>query len=110
MRQSGVLAAAGLYALEHHLPRLSEDHHHARDLAQRLAQCPAVRVEMPETNMVMIDLVRDGDTSDNVFPRLAAAGLRLLPFGPRRLRAVTHLDVGASEIARAADIVTTVLR
>lgn len=110
MRQSGVLAAAGLYALEHHLPRLREDHHHARDLAQRLAQCPAVRVEMPETNIVMIDLVRDSDTSDRVIPRLAAAGLRVVSFGTRRLRAVTHLDVGASEIARAADIVTAVLQ
>jgi threonine aldolase len=65
---------------------------------------------MPETNIVMIDLVRDSDTSDRVIPRLAAAGLRVVSFGTRRLRAVTHLDVGASEIARAADIVTAVLQ
>ena len=110
MRQSGVLAAAGLYALEHHLPRLEEDHAHARDFAQRVQRCPAVSVEMPETNIVMIDLVNDGDTADMVIPRLAAAGLRLERFGARRLRAVTHLDVGPSHVARAADIVQSVLQ
>ena len=109
MRQSGVLAAAGLHALEHHLPRIAEDHVHARLLAERLADCPAVRVETPETNIVMIDLVRDTDSADAVIPRLAAAGLLVVPFGPRRLRAVTHLDVGRPEIERAAEIVRTEL-
>jgi threonine aldolase len=110
MRQSGVLAAAGLYALEHHLPRLSDDHQRARDLAQRLTPCPAVRVEMPESNIVMIDLVRDSDTADTVIPRLAEAGLRVERFGTRRMRAVTHLDVDGDDIARAAEIVLAVLR
>jgi threonine aldolase len=108
MRQSGVLAAAGLYALDHHLPRIAEDHAHARLLAERLADCRAVRVAPPETNIVMIDLVRD-ESADNVVPRLAAAGLLLAPFGARRLRAVTHLDVGTAAIERAAAIVRQVL-
>jgi threonine aldolase len=110
MRQSGVLAAAGLYALEHHLPRIDDDHRRARELAQRLTGCPAVRVEMPETNILMIDLVRSGDTADAVIPRLWAAGLRVVAFGPRRLRAVTHLDVDDGAIARAADIIQSVLQ
>ena len=110
MRQSGVLAAAGLYALEHHLPRLTEDHRHAQDLAQRLMHSPAVRVEMPETNIIMIDLVQDGDTADTVIPRLWAAGLRVERFGPRRLRAVTHRDVDEGHVARAADIIQSVLQ
>jgi len=110
MRQSGVLAAAGLYALEHHLPRLSDDHQRARDFAQRLTRCPAIRVEMPESNIVMIDLVRDSDTADTVIPRLAEAGLRLERFGTRRMRAVTHLDVDGDDIALAAEIVVSVLR
>jgi threonine aldolase len=110
MRQSGVLAAAGLFALDHHLSRLSEDHGRARDFAQRITHSPAVRVEMPETNIVMIDLVREGDTSETVIPRLGAAGLRVERFGPRRLRAVAHLDVDDAAIARAADIVLTVLQ
>ena len=109
MRQSGVLAAAGLYALDHHLPRITEDHGRARDFAQRVARCPAVRVELPETNIVMIDLVRENETSDSVIPRLAAAGLRVERFGPRRMRAVTHLDVDDGAVARAADIVLAVL-
>lgn len=110
MRQSGVLAAAGLFALDHHLSRLSEDHGRARDFAQRITHSPAVRVEMPETNIVMIDLMREGDTSETVIPRLWAAGLRVERFGPRRLRAVAHLDVDDAAIARAADIVLTVLQ
>jgi threonine aldolase len=110
MRQSGVLAAAGLYALEHHLPQLARDHEHARLLAERLADCPAVRVEMPETNIVMIDLVRAGDTAEGVVPRLAGRGVLVVPFGPRRLRAVAHRDVDRSAVERAADLMREVLR
>jgi threonine aldolase len=110
MRQSGVLAAAGLYALEHHLPGIAKDHEHARLLAERLADCRAVRVETPETNIVMIDLVRDTDTADAVIPRLAAAGVLVLEFGTKRLRAVTHRDVGRPEIERAAVLVGQVLQ
>jgi threonine aldolase len=67
-------------------------------------------VETPETNIVMIDLVRDTDTTDTVIPRLAAAGLLVLSFGTKRLRAVTHRDVGRPEIERAAALVSQVLQ
>jgi threonine aldolase len=110
MRQSGVLAAAGLYALEHHLPSLAQDHAHARLLAERLADCPAVRVEIPESNIVMIDLEREEDTAPTVAPRLATHGVLVVPFGPRRLRAVTHRDVDQSGVERAADVIREVLR
>ena len=110
MRQSGVLAAAGLYALEHHLPGIAKDHEHARLLAERLADCRAVRVETPETNIVMIDLVRDADTADAVASRLTAAGLLVTPYGVRRLRAVMHRDVARPEIERAAALVAQVLQ
>jgi threonine aldolase len=109
MRQSGILAAAGLYALEHNLQRIADDHANARLLAEHLGACPAVRVTVPETNIVMIDLVRLGDTADTVLPKLALAGVLLVPFGPARLRAVTHLDVSRSDVARAADVITSVL-
>ena len=110
MRQSGILAAAGLYALEHHLGDIAADHEQARLLAERLGCCAAVRVETPETNIVMIDLTREGADADAVALRLEAAGLLVSPFGPPgRLRAVTHRDVGAPEIERAAEIVRTVL-
>jgi threonine aldolase len=109
MRQSGILAAAGLYALEHNLTRIADDHVNAKLLAERLATCPAVRPLAPETNIVMIDLVRPGDTAETVIPRLAAAGVLVVPFGTKRLRAVTHLDVTRDDIDRAASIISTTL-
>jgi len=109
MRQSGILAAAGLYALEHNLGRIADDHTHAHLLAERLSDCPALRASDPETNIVMLDLVRERDVADAVIPQLAAAGVLVVPFGPRRLRAVTHLDVRRADIERAADIVARVL-
>jgi threonine aldolase len=90
MRQSGVLAAAGLYALEHNLSRLEEDHANAQLLAERLQGHEAVRPLEPDTNIVMLDLV--GATAEGALARIADAGVLLVPFGPTRLRAVTHLD------------------
>ncbi|HEY6224396.1 MAG TPA: GntG family PLP-dependent aldolase [Gemmatimonadales bacterium] len=109
MRQSGVLAAAGLYALDHHLPDIPRDHEHARLLAERLGSCAGVRVETPESNIVMIDLVRERDDIQAVNGRLQAAGVRVAQYGPRRLRAVTHRDVDRAQIERAADILAAVL-
>jgi len=109
MRQSGILAAAALWALDHVLPRLPEDHANARLLAERLADCAGVRAVPPESNIVMLDLLRERDTADVVVPKLAQQGLLLVPFGVRRLRAVTHLDVGRADIERAARIVAGVL-
>ena len=110
MRQSGILAAAGLYALEHNLSRVSEDHHNARLLAERLSDCPAVRPSAPESNIVMIDLVREGDTADDVIRKLTGAGVLVVPFGARRLRAVTHLDVSRADVVRAAEVIGSTLR
>lgn len=110
MRQSGILAAAGLYALDHHLSRIGEDHENAKRFAALLADSPAVRPANPETNIVMLDLRRDADTPDTVVPRLARGGLRVAPWGPRRLRAVTHLDVSRVDIERAARIILETLR
>jgi threonine aldolase len=109
MRQSGVLAAAGLYALEHNLHRLSDDHAHASLLADRLRGHPAVKPNRPDTNIVMLDLTGPGLTADTVLPKLADAGVLMVPFGPTRLRAVTHLDVTAQQVETAADIVARVL-
>ncbi|HKW42327.1 MAG TPA: GntG family PLP-dependent aldolase [Gemmatimonadales bacterium] len=109
MRQSGILAAAGLYALEHNLERVSEDHENARLLAERLLACAAVRPSSPESNIVMLDLVREGDTADAVIPKLARAGVLVVPFGERRLRAVTHLDVSRADVLRAAEVIKSAL-
>ena len=109
MRQSGILAAACLYALDHNLARLAEDHDNARCLADRLSHIPTVHPSPPDSNIVMLDLARPGDTSDVVIPKLAAAGVLVVPFGPTRLRAVTHLDVGRADVERAADGIAGVL-
>jgi threonine aldolase len=108
MRQSGILTAAGLYALEHNLGRLAEDHAHAKRLAAGLAGHPAVKPLPPDTNIVMLDLVKD--SADTVIPQLAARGVLVTAFGPQRLRAITHLDVSGTDIERAIEVITDVLQ
>jgi threonine aldolase len=107
MRQSGVLTAACLYALDHLLPRLADDHAAARALAAALADHPHLTLRAPSTNIVMIDLRRG--TADEAIARLAAAGVLVVPFGPTRLRAVTHLDVTAEQAAQAGAIIARTL-
>ncbi len=108
MRQSGILTAAGLWALEHNLGRLAEDHANARRLADGLAGHPAVRPLPPETNIVMLDLTRH--MADDVIPKLAERGVLVTAFGPKRLRAITHLDVSAADVERAIAVVAEVLK
>ena len=108
MRQSGILTAAGLYALDHNLGRLAEDHANARRLASGLAGHPGVKPLAPETNIVMLDLLRD--TADAVIPKLAERGVLVTAFGPKRLRAITHLDVSEKDIDRAIQVMEEVLR
>lgn len=102
MRQSGLLAAAGLYALRHNLTRLAEDHRRARVLADAAARIPGISCEPPETNIVMLDL-EPGIDPDAVLKRLEEEGVRMVRFGPRRLRAVTSYEVDDEGIRRASD-------
>jgi threonine aldolase len=107
MRQVGVLAAAGLYALEHHVNRLADDHTHAQGFAHAAAQSSKLTVMTPETNIVMVDVA--GDAASRPAEILAAKakerGVLLSVFGPCRIRAVTHLDVTAEACTRAGSIV-----
>jgi threonine aldolase len=101
MRQAGVLAAAGLYALDHHLDRLTEDHEHAQLLAKRLGVDPST----VETNMVVLD-----DVPAPVIAEAAKAqGVLVSQVSPRRIRLVTHLDVDRTGIDRAADVLSELL-
>ena len=105
MRQAGIVAAAGLYALDQHVERLAEDHARARTLAEALhgAGLP-VDLEQVETNFVQIDLAPLGLDVPEALTRLQAAGVGLSTTPhPRVLRAVTHLDVTDEDIALAAD-------
>ncbi len=98
MRQAGILAAAGLYALEHHVERLADDHANAERLAAGLAKIPGLEVEPPQTNMVFVRVPADRVAA--LAAHLTAAGVLAL-VGPRT-RLVTHLDVGAAQIDAAA--------
>jgi threonine aldolase len=108
MRQAGILAAAGLYALEHHLQRLEEDHRRARLLAAMLADVTGIRVVPPDTNIVMMDIVADDVDTKAVVGRLFERDVWMVPFTQRRFRAVTHLDVDDGAIERAAQAVRAV--
>ena len=81
----------------------------ARLLAEGLAACPALRTEPPQSNVVMMDLTRDGDTADAAVAKLARADVFVVPFGPRRLRAVTHLDITRRDVERATEVIARAL-
>lgn len=108
MRQSGILAAAALYALDHHRDGLHQDHANAKTLASAIANTPGLALDPAqqthgvETNIVFFDLAPDltFDAAE-LCKRLRASGILMMPTGPRRVRAVTHLDATADMIAQA---------
>jgi threonine aldolase len=101
MRQAGIVAAAGLYALRHNLDRLAEDHRRADALAHGCAAVPGVVAPKPQTNIVMLDLEDEALQPEALLARLRERGVWMTQFGPRRLRAVTHLDVDDAGVQRA---------
>ncbi len=101
MRQAGILAAAGRYALEHHVGRLADDHAHARRLAQALGADPAT----VGTNIVVLDVA----DARAVSLQAAAQGVLVSALGPRLLRLVTHLDVAEIDVDRAIDVLRPLL-
>ncbi|MFM7231261.1 MAG: threonine aldolase family protein, partial [bacterium] len=109
MRQAGVLAAAALHALDHHVARLADDHARARRLAEGFAQAPGVTVIPPDTNIVLSDLGPGAPDAATLVPLLAEHGVRMVPFGPRRVRAIAHLDVDDAGVERAIAVFREVL-
>ena len=101
MRQAGIIAAGGLYALEHHLERLGDDHRRARALADGVGAVPGVSVVPPETNVVMIDVGEAGREVEVILAELKKREVLLVPFGSGRIRAVLHLDVDDAGVERA---------
>jgi threonine aldolase len=102
MRQVGVLAAAGLYALDHHLDRMAEDHEHARLIAEACGIDPA---SVP-TNIVVVDV----PSAPDVVAAAAEQGVRIGAVGPRRVRLLTHHDVSREEAGQAAKVLAGILR
>ncbi|MCS0504608.1 threonine aldolase family protein [Ancylobacter mangrovi] len=104
MRQSGYLAAAGLYALDHNLARLAEDHANARLFARKVDGAGGVKVFPAEvtTNILFLDLSGCGIEAGGIAAALAEQGIRLGVESPTRMRVVTHLDVGTAQVEEAA--------
>ncbi|MEQ8846168.1 GntG family PLP-dependent aldolase [Botrimarina sp.] len=103
MRQAGVIAAAALYALEHHVDRLADDHRRAHTLAQAVRETPGLSLvdDRCDTNLVLVDVDPSLGAAAGFAGRLAGHGVGLLAIGPQRVRAVTHLDVDDTQIHRA---------
>jgi threonine aldolase len=104
MRQAGIIAAAGVYALRHHVERLAEDHQRARELASGLAEVPGVKLDLDrvQTNIVIFDVQGTGLTGEAFNARtLASHGVRFSVLGPTTVRAVTHLDIPPDGISLA---------
>ena len=111
MRQAGIIAAAGVYALKHNVDRLAEDHENARRFARRIAGAGGIEVDPDavETNMVYIDVAGTGLAAPQVSARLLERGVRIGAMDARRMRAVTHLDVDTAGVEEAAEALRAVV-
>jgi threonine aldolase len=112
MRQAGVIAAGALYALDHHLERLAEDHRNAQVLAQAIADTPGLRLNPPrvETNLVWFEADPALGSAKEIAARLQEKGILVSSMGARVLRACTHLDVSAEKCLRTAETIRKELR
>jgi threonine aldolase len=109
--KAGMMAAAAIYALGHHVERLSVDHEHARALGRGLAEIDGVELtqERIEMNIVYFDLASSGLRAPCVLERLSAHGVRMKQIDDTRIRAVTHLDIEKEQMSRAVDAVAAAL-
>jgi threonine aldolase len=106
LRQAGIVAAGALYALDHHVERLAEDHENAQTLAQGLSGLVAIDPDEVETNIVIFGV----EDAPAFCAALEALGVRMGAVGPRSVRAVTHLDVDAEAVQRALKAVEQVVK
>ncbi len=106
MRQAGILAAAAEYALDNHVQRLADDHANAKRLARALVDMPKASIDPAtvETNILYFDVDAKAGTAADLCAKLKAEGVWMLATAPQRVRAVTHLDVGADSIDRAIEV------
>jgi len=109
MRQNGIFTAAGLYALDHHLARLGDDHANAKRIASRLAASPAILLDTStvQTNIVIFHLAEGAPDADTLVARSRERGVLVIAFGARTVRAVTHYDVSTDECDGAAEVLVS---
>ncbi len=112
MRQAGIIAAAGVYALENHVERLADDHANARHFAELVAEIPGVSVDLDsvQTNMIYFDTSGSGLSAPQVNERLLAQGIRIGDMDDSVMRAVTHIDVDRAGIEIAARALREVIQ
>lgn len=112
MRQAGVIAAGALYALEHHVERLAEDHANAQTLAAAVRQIPGLTLlgDRVDTNIVIFEVDRSLGSAAELCTRLKERGLLMLAIAATQVRAVTHLDVDEADTARACEILSAAAR
>jgi len=112
MRQAGMAAAGALFALEHHVDRLADDHRHAQVIAQAVADTPGLLLDPPEveTNLVFFEVDPDLGTAKDVAAALKQRGVLVHLPGPQTIRACTHLDVSAAQAEHAAEIIRQAVR
>ncbi|KPL18174.1 MAG: threonine aldolase [candidate division Zixibacteria bacterium SM23_81] len=106
MRQVGILAAAGIYALENNIERLSEDHKNARLFAEQVSRIPGIEIDIDtvQTNIVVMDIAALGMDSFQAVEKLQENGCMVVVFGPTKIRAVTHLDVDEEDVLEAIGV------
>ena len=112
MRQAGVLAAAGLIALDEMVDRLADDHANARKLADGLAEMPGLSIDpsLIKTDIVYFEVIREDLTVEDLVKRLEEQGVRMLPVGPGRIRAVTHYHITPDDIDYALTSFSKILK
>ncbi|MBN1342610.1 MAG: aminotransferase class I/II-fold pyridoxal phosphate-dependent enzyme [Phycisphaerae bacterium] len=103
MRQAGIIAAGALYALEHNIDRLAEDHANARRLAEALAELPGIQLDpaIVETNILLFDVDPSLGTAQDVVDKMDAVGVKMLAVAPQRVRGLTHLNVSSAQTDEA---------
>jgi threonine aldolase len=111
MRQSGILAAAGLYALDHNVARLAEDHANARLFAERIAGLPGIRLDLAtvQSNIVIWEMAADAPDATTIVTKAKAAGVLISALGAHTVRAVTHLDVSAEQCRQAGEVLAEII-
>jgi threonine aldolase len=104
MRQAGIIAAGGLYALKNNVERLKIDHDHARKLEATLNELDWVESVLPVQTNIVVAILKDANQREAIIERLAERNVRIMPFGPGMLRMVTHLDVTSEQIEETCTI------
>lgn len=111
MRQVGIFAAAGLYAIENNIVRLADDHANAKLIAEKISANRKIQLDLKnvQTNILVFNVTDDAPDAPSIVKQAGEKGLLIFAFGPRTIRAVTHLDVTKEQCERAADIILEIL-